>query len=179
MNPLSTLFFGILTAVAVAGCTSVTFEEPMPLNRRDLPRFPKHWQGEWLSDSGERLFIHEQHVLSEDSSEVHILGADNRLRRYRDCLVFNQRDDAGGWNVIVARRRGGTIQLHHFDGSDEQKVAVWQSLLTGAQDGTAEITTSGAGPKLSYHLDPENNAAWRALIKEQGLTPLATYVRAE
>ncbi len=179
MNAFRTLILGLLATTFLAGCTSVTFEEPMPLNHRDLPRFPKHWRGEWLDESGERLHIGEQHVMSDDSSEVYILGAENRLRRYRDCLVFNSKDDGGGWNVVLARRRGGTIQLYHFDGSDEQKVAVWRAILNASEDAATAFTTKGAGPKPSYHLAPENNAAWRQLVKENALTPLASYVRVE
>ena len=179
MIAFRSLFVGLITALVLAGCTSVTFEEPMPLNHRDLAKFPKHWRGEWLAEDGERVHIGEQQFMSADSSEVYILGAENRLRRYRDCLVLNVKNEGGGWNVILARRRGGTIQLYQFDGSDEQKVAIWQSVLNGTKDGQAELSTSGIGPKLSYHLDPENNAGWRQLVKENALSPLATYVRVE
>lgn len=165
---------GLVAAVA-AGCSTVTFEEPMPLGRRDLPKFPKPWQGDWMDDGGDQYQIREHHFMSSDSSEIYILGESNRLRRYRDCLVFNTLNDKGSWEVILARRRGGVIQLYHFDATDENKVALWRAEL-----GPEAITsTNGAAKKQSYHLDPENNAAWRHLVRNNALSPLGTLVKQE
>lgn len=175
MNFLRILALVGLTAAVAAGCSTVTFEEPMPLNRRDLPRFPKNWRGTWLDDNGDTYFIAEHHFTDGDSTEVYILGESNRLRRYRDCLVFNNLNDNGGWNVILARRRGGVIQLYHFDASDEAKVALWKAELNGS-DG-AGLTASGPAAKQSYHLDPENNAAWRHLVRNEALSPMSTLVK--
>ena len=128
-----------------------------------------------MDDSGERYVIGEHHFVNSDSSEIYILGESNRLRRYRDCLVFNTANEKGGWDVILARRRGGVIQLYHFDATDENKVALWRAEL-----GEESLkVTEGAASKQSYHLNPENNAAWRHLVRDNALSPLGTLVRQE
>jgi len=179
MNRFPLFLCALVGVTFLTGCFDVTFEEPMPLRHRDLAHFPKTWQGQWMNDEGERIQIGAYSFANEDSSEVYILGEAHVLRRYRDCLVLNQLQDEGGWGVVVARRRGGTLQLYTFDGSDEEKVACWREILIGTDMDNQAMVRSGVGPKTRYHLVPENNVAWRKLVQQGGLSPLMTYVKVE
>lgn len=179
MNRIPFFLVVLVGVTFLTGCFDVTFEEPMPLRHRNLAHFPKTWRGQWMNDEGERIQIGEYSFANEDSSEVYLLGESHVLRRYRDCLVLNQWQDEGGWGVVVARRRGGTIQLYTFDGSDEAKVAIWREVLGESTSSKQVMVQSGIGPKTQYHLAPENNAAWRKLLQQGGLTPLVTYVKVE
>lgn len=179
MNRFPLLLCAWVAVTVLTGCFDVTFEEPMPLKHRDLARFPKTWHGQWMNEAGERIQIDEYLFANEDSSEVYILGEAHVLRRYRDFLVLNQLQEEGGWGVVLGRRRGGTLQLYGFDGSDDAKVAIWREVLRGSDADERAMVQKGAGPKVAYHLAPENNAAWRKLIQQGGLSPLMTYVKIE
>lgn len=173
-------FLASLTVLLVvfSGCTSVTFQEPMPLNHRDLKNFPKHWRGDWMNGLGEQFHISEQYVMAADTTDLQILGTENRLRRFQDCLVLNHRDDAGRWEVVIARRRGNTIEIYGFDATDDARIAIWQSCLMD-ETGQKQWSSTGFGAQPHFHLNPQNNSAWRQMIKKGGLTIIDSWVRLE
>ena len=60
----------LLLALAVTGCTNVTFPEPMPLKRNDLTAFPSRWQGTWKDDKGETFIITPNTLTSTGDGEI-------------------------------------------------------------------------------------------------------------
>jgi hypothetical protein len=110
--------------------------------------------------------------VSEDIT-LHI-GEDTHLRWFNGYLVFSVRqDDGNGYVVQLAKRDKDRIALFEFDGSDEAKVAIWEAVM----ETEIEKTTNDAGKLKAVHLSPENNAAFRNLIAEGGLTRKADLVR--
>ena len=52
--------FSILLIALVAlttGCSEVTFQESVPLNRKSLNAFPKAWHGVWTDTEGDLYTI--------------------------------------------------------------------------------------------------------------------------
>lgn len=152
------------------GCSDVTFENPMPLDRRDMSQFPKKWQGEWTDGEHTYVIGHRFFYEKESSPDPIQLDESVRLRRFQGYLVLNQKQDNGEWQVLLAKRKKQQIQLFEFDASDEEKVAIWQSILA------SEIREESSGDlrKKSYTLSPENNTAFRQLILKGGLTLTGT-----
>ena len=83
-------------------------------------------------------------------------------------------DDENGYNVQIAKRTGNVIETFQLDGKDESKVAIWENALGT----TISSTTNDKGEITSYRLAPENNVAFRNLIRQGGFTPLGKLVRA-
>ena len=83
-------------------------------------------------------------------------------------------DDENGYNVQIAKRTGNVIETFQLDGKDESKVAIWENALGT----TISSTTNDKGEITSYRLAPENNVAFRNLIRQAGFTPLGKLVRA-
>lgn len=159
-----------IVLLLLTSCSDVTFENPMPLNRRDLNQFPKKWQGEWTDGEHSYVIGHRFFYEKEASSSPIQLDETVRLRRFQGYLVLNQKQDNGEWQVLLAKRKKQQLQLFEFDASDEEKVAIWQSILA------SEIRSESAGDlkKKSYTLSPENNMAFRQLILQGGLTLTGT-----
>jgi hypothetical protein len=159
--------------VLATGCTQATFTEPMPMDRRDLPAFPESWQGVWVDKDNVAYKVADHYFMPADSSELFILGHEMKLRRYRDFLVLNRLQDDGSWEVMLAKRRGNVLSLYGFNSDDEAAVAVWREVLP---DGIS--TTGGVGDTAKkWILKPENNAAFRKLVRKGGITPLGEWVR--
>ncbi|MEY5043256.1 MAG: hypothetical protein RJA19_483 [Bacteroidota bacterium] len=158
--------------VLATGCTQATFTEPMPIDRRDLSAFPEGWRGVWVDKENQAYKVADHYFMPADSSELFILGHEMKLRRYRDFLVINRKQDDGTWEVILAKRRGNVVSLYGFNSDNEEAVAVWKEVLP---DG---ISTTGVGEdSKKWILKPENNAAFRKLVRKGGITPLGEWVR--
>ena len=163
--------WGILLAT---GCTQATFTEPMPMERKDMVAFPDAWQGVWVDKDNNAYKVSDHYFMPLDSSELYILGEEMKLRRYRDFLVINRKQDNGTWEVMLAKRRGNVLSLYGFNSDNEDAVKVWQEVL---KDG---ISTTGIGEaSKQWILKPENNAAFRQLVRKGGLTPMGEWVRRE
>lgn len=171
-NPLIWLVSVMTVLVMATGCTQATFTEPMPIERRDLSAFPEGWRGVWVDKDNLAYKVADHYFMPADSSELFILGQEMKLRRYRDFLVINRKQDDGTWEVILAKRRGNVVSLYGFNSDNEAAVAVWREVLP---DGISTTGVSDADRK--WILKPENNAAFRKLVRKGGLTPLGEWVR--
>ena len=162
-------------AIAVTGCTDVTFPEPMPLKRKDLTAFPSRWQGTWKDDKGETFIITPNTLTSTGDGETLTIGETLRLRRFWDGLVLNKKqEDSGRWEVFFLRRSGSSITVHGFV-ADEGPIGVWKDVLGEA----CVAGNSGTGEQKTYILAPENNAAFRKLVLKGGTVPMTTVYRVE
>lgn len=175
------LVLGLATAFFLTGCVEVTFDQPQPPKRWDRKHMPKSWTGTWVdakasAEKAEKDKIvvtrDEVRIISEDIT-LHI-GEDTHLRWFDGYLVFSVRpDDGKGYVVQLAKRDKDHIALFEFDGSDEAKIAIWEAVM----ETEIEKTTNDAGKLKAVHLSPENNAAFRNLIAEGGMTRKADLVR--
>ena len=174
MTPRHFIIFLLLSVLVLGGCSNVTFTEPMPLNRRDLPKFPPKWRGTWSDGDDMTITINETYFESEDLEKM-TLGESVLLRRFHGHLVLNQPEENGKWSVLLGRRSKDELKLWTFDGTDEATVAVWGAILNDSSI-TAFVRDEELGVK-SYVLAPENNAAFRSLITEGGMTESFTLRR--
>jgi len=155
------------------GCSSVTFTDPMPLGRRDLDHFPLKWQGNWTDGDELTLEIFPHKVFFESTEETIQLGENAKLRRFHGYLILNQRQDQDSqWSVILGRRWKDEIHLWKFNQDDADAVAVWNEILTAEA-----IEQVGVLEKQTYVLSPENNAAFRKLLTQGGITDGGTLQR--
>lgn len=168
------VFLALLASLLWSGCSNVTFTEPMPLNRRNLAKFPKKWQGPW-TDGGDMTVVINANSFEGDDLEKMVLGEDALLRRFHGHLVVNQQEENGQWSVLLAKRSKDEFTLWQFDGNDEDAVAVWRSALNDSSI-TSQVSKSELKIE-SYVLAPENNAAFRKLITQGGLTKSFTLRR--
>ena len=165
-----TLFFG---AILLAGCSNVTFEEPMPQQRRNLKDFPDKWQGTWSDNENLTLVIHPTSFYDENSpADSMVIGTDVLIRRFHGYLVLNQIVDNGQYQVVLARRWKDEIKVYAFD-SNEAAMAVWREVLHGSFEARSENPLE----KETYILKPENNLAFRQLLMNGGITLSSTLVR--
>lgn len=160
--------------MAVAsGCTTVTFPEPMPMNRKDHDTFPQSWQGTWTSHatsdnpgSDEILIIGEQTFRMPDG-DPQILGRDAVLRKMGRHHVLSSPTEVDGitrWTVAVARMDGDQLRIVTFESPEQHHLHVWQELLG---DERVEVQTKeGRDDKLkSVGLNPRNNRQFRKLLR--------------
>ena len=171
--------FSILLIALVAlttGCSEVTFQESVPLNRKSLNAFPKAWHGVWTDTEGDLYTISGSGFESSDSeTEPVLLSPSVLLKRFQGYLVLNQQQDNGRWEVLLAKRKKDRILLFQFDSSNEVSVAVWEALL-GASMEQASAPSVDVN-RNTYVLSPENNFALRQLILKGGLTEISTLTR--
>ena len=173
--------FSILLIALVAlttGCSEVTFQESVPLNRKSLNAFPKAWHGVWTDTEGDLYTISGPGFESSDSeTEPVLLSPSVLLKRFQGYLVLNQQQDNGRWEVLLAKRKKDRIFLFQFDSSNEASVAVWEALL-GASMEQASAPSVDVN-RNTYVLSPENNFALRQLILKGGLTEISTLKRTD
>ena len=171
--------FSILLIALVAlttGCSEVTFQESVPLNRKSLNAFPKAWHGVWTDTEGDLYTISGTGFESSDSeTETVLLSPSVLLKRFQGYLVLNQQQDNERWEVLLAKRKKDRIFLFQFDSSNEASVAVWEAVL-GASMEQASAPSVDVNRK-TYVLSPENNFALRQLILKGGLTEISTLTR--
>lgn len=172
---------GFATVLFWTGCTEATFDQPQPAKRWDRNHMPKSWVGTWVdvtASAGEvddnKIIVtrDEVRLVSEDITLY--IGENTHLRWFNGYLVFSVRnEDQEGYVVHLAKRNRNRIALYGFDCSDEDKVAIWEAILPNE----VQKTTNDSGKIKAVHLSPENNAAFRKLIAEGGLTRKADLVR--
>lgn len=172
----------VLLALALgwAGCTTVTFDQPQPPKRWNKNAFPTSWQGTWIPENSPEDTVHISaqsiHQKWDDEPYHFVLGEHVVLRSFAGHLVISfDEADENGYIVLIAKRTGNIIETFELDGKDEAKVAIWEDAL-----GTSISSTTNADGKInSYRLAPENNAAFRNLIREGGFTLSSKLVRAD
>jgi len=174
MTPSRFVILFLLSAFVWSGCSNVTFTEPMPLNRRDLPKFPSKWRGTWSDGKDMTVTIGESYFEGDDLEKV-ALGEDVLLRRFHGHLVLNQPEENGKWSVLLGRRWKDELKLWTFDGAEEAKVAVWSTILNDSS--ITEFTRDEELGVKAYTLAPQNNAAYQKLITEGGATESYTLRR--
>lgn len=168
----------LLASTFLAGCVTVTFPEPMPFNRRDKATFPKSWQGVWHSADNDGqtdvLLITAQYLSVDD--EKYILGGENVLRRFAGYYILSSKEESTGrWSLYLAKRNMDVLSVYQFDGEDELKAKIWAEVLGEDLD---VVRKDSEGGKISgYRLNPENNATFRKLITEGGLSLVGEFVR--
>jgi hypothetical protein len=170
-------FFWLIFLVAfTTGCSDVTFQESIPLNRKNLNAFPKAWHGSWADAEGKVYTISADAFARSDSASENVqLGPSVLLRRFQGYLVLNQRQEDDTWQVLLAKRKKNRISLYQFDSSDDQSVAIWEAVL-GSSMRQKRLQLMGMN-RDSYVLSPENNLALRRLIFKGGLTEFGTLLR--
>ena len=182
--------FSILLIALVAlttGCSEVTFQESVPLNRKSLNAFPKAWHGVWTDTEGDLYTISGAGFESSDSeTEPVLLSPSVLLKRFQGYLVLNQQQDNGRWEVLLAKRKKDRILLFQFDSSNEVSVAVWEAVLgvSMEQASAPRLPLWMQAPSVdvnrkTYVLSPENNFALRQLILKGGLTEISTLKRTD
>ena len=161
----------LLASTFLAGCVTVTFPEPMPYNRRDKATFPKSWQGDGSTDV---LLVTAQYLSVDD--EKYILGSENRLRKFAGYYILSSKEESTGrWILYLAKRNMDVLSVYQFDGEDELKAKIWAEVLG---DDIDVVKKGSEGGKISgYRLNPENNATFRKLIAEGGLSLVGEFVR--
>ncbi|MAI22838.1 MAG: hypothetical protein CL828_02175 [Crocinitomicaceae bacterium] len=164
----------LFAALVLGSCSNVTFTEPMPLNRRDLPKFPPKWRGGWTDSDDMVITIGDTYFEGNDLDKI-MLSENVLLRRFHGHLVLNQPEENGEWSILLGRRWKDELKLWTFDGSEDSKVAAWAAVLNDSS--ITEFVSDEQLEVKSYVLDPENNAAFRKLITEGGLTESYTLQR--
>ena len=180
----STLIISLGALILFTGCVEVTFTEPMPLNRRDKTHFPNSWLGEWTfteqsDELEEHLTIHSQYVTF--GTDARVLGTENILRKFAGYHILSTKsENSERWNLLLAKRSKDVIHVYKFDGTDKEKVTIWEEILTTNEGLGFEAVKKKEGDLekvREYKLNPENNRMFRKLIKEDGLTHIGDYVR--
>ena len=167
------LFFLAAGTFLWTGCYNVTFEEPMPMKRRNLEDFPNNWQGSWSDGENLTLTINATSFYDQNSpADSMVIGKDVLLRRFHGYLVISQIGDNGQYQVIVARRWKDEIKVYDF-GSTDEAMAVWREVLHGSFEERSENPLE----KETYILKPENNLAFRQLLMKGGITLSSTLTR--
>jgi hypothetical protein len=180
MKNVSLLTLVLSVVVLFTGCAEVTFPEPMPFNRSNKSAFPQAWCGTWnyngSSDAlSEVMSISPQYIGFEDKNLV--LGEENVLRRFNGYYILStieEREER--WVIYLAKRNGNVLSIYQFDGEDEEKVKLWESLLLPEQFEKVTKPNNDAEVK-EFQINPGNNATLRKLINGGGLTHVGDYVR--
>ena len=171
----------VLAGVFVlSGCVDVTFSEPMPLNRRDRPFFPKNSQGVWYEKSANDNLSDSIAIYSEfiDLGEKPlILNKNTTLRKFNGYFVFStcEDDENGRWHVYLAKLSNSVLSLYEFDGGDEEKVTIWEEVLLG--DAVEKLKRDDSEKLKEIRLSPSSNHEFRELINKGGLSHMGDYVR--
>ncbi|PCJ81643.1 MAG: hypothetical protein COA49_03800 [Bacteroidetes bacterium] len=180
----SILFLSLGALILLSGCVEVTFPEPMPMNRIDKTHFPKSWEGEWTfveqsDDLEENLTVYSQYISFGD--ETLVLGKENVLRKFAGYYVLSSTNKSSDrWSLILAKRNKDILSIYQFNAQNDEKIAIWKSVLEAGEGSSFETVRKKDGDDekvREYKLNPENNAAFRKLIKEGGLTHTGDYVR--
>lgn len=170
----------LLASTFLAGCVTVTFPEPMPYNRRDKATFPKSLHGVWHAADeqaqSDQLIITPQYMSIDDGDEKYILGDKNKLRKFAGYFVLNMKEEeTGRWSLYLAKRNIDVLSVYQFDGEDELKAEIWSDIL---DDDMESVSKDGEGGKItSYRLNPQNNATFRQLIADGGISHIGDFVR--
>lgn len=164
MNFFSRLLLLAFASLSFASCTEVVFDGPQPPHRWDKRKFPKSWVGTWAQD-GDTLIIEPQRITVTEEEISVILDDNNHLRSISGYFVLSARtEEEGKFVVWLAQRNGDVLTVYQMDPKDENQLQIWGDVL-GADIST---TKNAKGKVSSYLLAPENNAAFRELIKRGG-----------
>lgn len=145
------------------GCVDVTFQEPMPQNRRNLNQFPRSWQGTWSNGDDLNIKIEADRFIDLDSEESFPLGEKIILRRFNGYLVLSKlTEDLGSWEVTLGKRTFDQIEIWSFDA---EKIEDWQA-IEGITVG--QLPRQPEDSQTNYIIDA-NNPAFRSMIKENGI----------
>ncbi len=176
--------FAFSALLLLSGCVEVTFPEAMPMNRCDKNHFPKSWQGDWTfseqsDDLDENLTVNPQYV-SFGTDKV-VLGEENILRKFAGYYILSTKtENTQRWSLLFAKRNKDVLHVYRFDGTDDEKIKIWDTLLQDdAGSGLETITKNEGGlDKIKeYQLNPNNNRVFRKLLKSGGLTHMGDYIR--
>lgn len=172
-TPLIIVFASLLI---FSSCSNVVFEQPMPIERKNLTSFPEKWLGEWLptDDDDPLTYTIARDYFYTDSNDPCFLSESFRLRRFQGYLVLSNQDDRGQWEVILAKRKKDVIYMYQFDDTNAEAVAVWNSVL-----GTEIPSTRSDNSNVTYILSPQNNWTLRQLILKGGVSPMMRLERAK
>ena len=168
-------FFGLaFLFVLITGCSDVTFQEPIPLNRKNLRAFPETWQGSWVDTDGVLYNISPTSISPEDTSNFRPieLGPSALIRRFQGYLVVNMQHEDDTWQVLLAKRKKNQVILYQFDASNENSLAIWEAILGSSM--RQKSVQLNELKQNTYVLSPKNNLALRQLIFKGGLTELGT-----
>ena len=180
----SSLILSLGALILFTGCVEVTFPEPMPMNRKDKTHFPKSWLGEWTfveqsDELEEHLTVHAQYISFGD--ETVVLGSENVLRKFAGYYILSSKgENSDRWSILLAKRSKDVLHIYQFDGTDDEKVAIWKDVLDDDDGNGFEAIKKkdGANEKVrEYKLNPEKNRTFRVLLKEGGLSHMGDYIR--
>jgi hypothetical protein len=180
----SSIILSLGALILFTGCVEVTFPEPMPMNRKDKTHFPKSWLGEWTFDKQsddleENLTIHAQYITFGD--ETIVLGTENILRKFAGYHILSSKGEGSDrWSLLLAKRSKDVIHIYKFDGTDDEKAAIWENILDDNEGSGFEVVKKKDGDNekvREYKLNPEKNRTFRALLKQGGLTHMGNYIR--
>jgi hypothetical protein len=167
------LLFLFMGAFLWTGCSNVTFEEPMPMRRKNLTDFPNKWQGTWSDGENLTLTINPTSFYDLNSpADSMVIGNDVLLRRFHGYLVVNQIGDNGQYQIVLARRWKDEIKVYQFDATTDA-MTVWSEVLSGSFEARSENPLD----KETYILKPEDNLAFRQLLMKGGITLSNTLTR--
>ena len=123
------LIFLAFASIVTTGCVPVTFDEPMPMNRRNLDHFPSALQGSWASEDDDvMLHIFRDHFSLQ---ETIFLSDSVILRKYKKKFVVSVQleENKGFWEVFQASLAGDSLTLLTLSWKDEEKKQKMQSIL--------------------------------------------------
>ena len=178
-----TRLLALLLTLSWIGCIDVTFDQPQPPQRWDRKQIPRAWTGTWIPADvdGE---VEEQDVITITQNSitgnlfdesVELTLETMHVRWFRGHLVFSTpvEEKTNAYRVFLAQRHQNQMTVYSFS-AEVEKVAIWQDAL-GAE---IQKTTGADGSVKAIHMAPANNAAFKALMQQGGLTQEGTLVRA-
>ena len=186
--PKMSRFFVVFVAfvsIVTTGCIPVTFDEPMPKNRRNLHHFPCALQGSWASEDDDvMLLIFRDHIFLE---EPLFLSDSVILRKYKKKFVVSvqREENKGFWEVYQASLAGDSLTLLTLSWKVEDRKQKMQSILGDRLeiffDGEILDSTSFFGKKDSVsqvQASVESNSQFKELMEHCADT-IGTYLRVQ
>ncbi|MBT6174977.1 MAG: hypothetical protein HOH96_05415 [Flavobacteriales bacterium] len=177
--------FLAFASIFTTGCVPVTFDEPMPMNRRNLDHFPSSLQGSWASEDDDvMLHIFRDHFSLQESI---FLSDSVILRKYKKKFVVSVQleENKRFWEVFQASLAGDSLTLLTLSWKDEDKKQKIQSILGDRLeiffDGDIVDSTSFLGRKDSVsqvHASLLNNSEFKELMEHCADT-IGTYIRVQ
>jgi len=157
------IFAVLLWMSAISSCTYIFFDQPQPVDSKNLRKIPRELQGSWKStdEAGERIVINATSFkFFENDNPMEITLSDSIvLRKAKNCYVFNMKKRDWWEIVLVQKNRSGEITINYPLVTDLEILG---------QDYAYRVLDSAVKDSLYVHAEFESKSIAKLINAEGG-----------
>ncbi|HKL71265.1 MAG TPA: hypothetical protein VJ855_01300 [Marinilabiliaceae bacterium] len=121
----------LFTVLLLFGCSTVTFEEPQPINVKYLKSFPKSLIGLYVGKDMDTLIISHNFFKYEAdekyliTSDLDLELGDAVLKKCKGCYVLSMKSEGEGlWDVVLINQKKTNLHVFGINLEDEEEAVI-------------------------------------------------------